>query len=143
VNKNTRTYISKQGPEFINPYLIIGDPNAFKCQPITDGDYTIVQLTLHGEIIAYGVAKRHPNDAHNRDLGMALALTRAFTDAATRYGQTTDHLLNPPGDPAQKVIDGYRRQNKAERQKVKDRKRKAARETHRAVYGWDHTDRPA
>lgn len=146
VHKQTAKAIQSKGPDSLSPYLMTNDPQAFSATSITDGDYTIVYLNLHGEAFAMGVSKRHPRDRHNRNLGMALALTRAFTDAAQKYAQTYQSMVEPNRDPNGVESDMYARKfrqaNRAAAKVKWDERRAEARRKFREVNGWDHTDRP-
>jgi hypothetical protein len=141
-SRQTRELISAARPEHPNTDLHTGDPKAVVFSSMTDGTTTVVQITLHGEPIGTGVAKRRKGDSHNNDLGMALALTRAFTDAATRYARTVDEILSEEPYPQHVAIRNLVRGRKRVAALAKDARRKAARERFREIHGWDHTDRP-
>jgi hypothetical protein len=138
VAKNTEELLTSKGPKFPNREMHTGGDGAIKATSMTDGTTTVVQITLYGEPIGTGIAKRRKGDEHVPELGMGLALTRAFTDAATRYAATVDAMLNPEEDPQADAIRAFRRGNKRLRRYAKDVRRKAARERHRQVWGWDH-----
>lgn len=139
-NPLTRKLISSDGPMFPNRELTQGS-DAVKFYSMTDGSTTVIQIALYGEPIASGISKRHPDDARNQELGMALALSRAFTQAAAKYAFTVDRLLSPEPDPSHLAIKQLRKLTKADSKRRKDIRRRAAREQHRKETGWDHTNR--
>lgn len=140
VAANTRELIHSRGPALSRPTLSAGPPDSVLFNSMTDGTTTFVQITLYGEPIGTGVAKRHPRDARNQDLGMALAVSRAFMDAGSRYAITVDRLLNPEPDPSSAAIKELRKLTKADTKRRRDIKRRAARKTFRRINGWDHTN---
>lgn len=140
-DQELRELITSKGPQFGMPTFVMGDPDSVKFSTMTDGTTTVVQISLLGTPIGTGVAKRHPKDARNQELGMALALTRAFTDAAAKYTYSLGVMLNPPPDPSLQSLRHMRGYIKKDKQRRKDIKRKAAREAHREIMGWDHTTR--
>lgn len=139
---NTARLVTSKGPLYPNRELTIGGSDTVKFNSMTDGTTTVVQITLYGEPIGTGVAKRRQEDERNQELGMALALTRAFTDAATRYAGTVDRMLNGEDDPSSQAIRELRKLNKKDTKRRKDIKRAKARQAHRDEYGWDHTNWP-
>jgi hypothetical protein len=141
-HKETRDLIASVGPVY--PVgLHTSAEDAVKVKHMTDGTETVVQITLYGQPIGTGRARRRKGDQRDDELGMVLALTRAFTDAATQYAGALDRMLHPGPEPDAEVIRAMRRSARDERRKTKDEKRRAAREQHRHVYGWDHNDRNA
>lgn len=136
---NTRQLVTSKGPLFPNRELTVGGSDTVKFNSMTDGTTTVVQITLYGDPIGTGVAQRRLTDERNQELGMALALTRAFTDAATRYATTVDRMLNESEDPSSAAVKELRKLNKRDTKRRKDLRRKAAREQHRKEWGWDHT----
>lgn len=144
--KNTRDMITAPGPKYPNREIHGGAPNTVQFNSMTDGTTTIVQITLYGEPIGTGVAKRRSTDPRNTELGMVLAMTRAFTDAATRYAGYVDQLLNGEYNdrdhPSVKAANELRKLNKRDAIRRKNLRREKARRAHREVWGWDHNDRP-
>lgn len=139
---DTRDLIVSKGPKYPNTLMTTGSREAVRFTSMTDGDTTVVQITLYNEILATGVAKRHPQDARNQELGMALALTRAFTQAATRYAETVEHIMHPPADPSAQAVRELRKKFKADTVRRKNLRRETAREAHRRAHGWDHMNYP-
>lgn len=142
VAANTRELLLASSPLYPSHELTVGGPDIVKFASMTDGTTTVVQITLYGEPIGTGVAKRRLSDERNQELGMALALTRAFTDAATRYATTVDHMLNPEPDPSGVAIKELRKLVKSDSKRRKDIRRRKARESFYEANGWDHTDPP-
>jgi len=132
--------ITSRGPKYPNNELVMGGSEACKVVSMSDGTTSIVQVTLHGEPIGTGIAKRHPADPRNNELGMALAMVRAFTEVAMRYTQSVDRILYPAADPSIRSVKQLKKLIKADAVRRHDIKRKAAREAHREIMGWDHTN---
>lgn len=142
-NPETMRLITSRGPKYQAKErlgLSVGDGTAVKFTSMSDGTVTIVQITLYDEPIGTGVAKRHPKDARDQELGMSLALVRAFTDAAAKYTKSIDMKLSPPVDPSLVAVKQLRKFITDDAKRRKDIKRKAAREAHREIMGWDHTN---
>lgn len=140
---DTMKLITSRGPKYQSRERIglsVGDGSAVKFTSMSDGTVTIVQITLYDEPIGTGIAKRHPKDARDQELGMSLALVRAFTDAAAKYTRSIDMKLNPPADPSNVAVKQLRRFITDDAKRRKDIRRKAAREAHREIMGWDHTN---
>lgn len=137
--RETAKLIKSTGPKYPCKEMTMGSDGAVKFHSMTDGTNTTIQITLYGEPIGQGFARRHPKDARNQELGMALALVRAFTDVASRYSETLHSIMNPPDDPAYLAISQLRKLTKADSVRRKEIRRKAAREAHREIFGWDHT----
>lgn len=143
VGRNTAEFIQSRGPEFTKtaPFTV-GDHNEVQVTSMSDGTTTIVQVVCNGQPVGTGVAKRHPNDARNHEIGVTLAASRAFMDAGVNYAAALDGVLNPPPDPSAAAVKELRRLNKADSRRRKDIRRREARELHREVVGWDHTNYP-
>lgn len=142
VGKETQKLIGSHGPAHPTRQMHCGSDNAVRVSSMTDGTTTVVQMLLYGEPIGTGIAKRRKGDERNDDLGMAIALTRCFTDAAARYAQTIDGILNPPADPSAKAVKELRRMTKDDTRRRKNIRREKARRLHRESHGWDHMNRP-
>lgn len=140
MKRETKKYISTPGPQYPDRSFTVGPPDAFRLASMTDGTTTVLQLILEGEVIATGVARRHPGDPRRQDLGVALAAARVFTEAASAYARTVDRLLEPEENPSGVFEKLLRSNNRATARREKDARRKAARELFRMRHGWDHTD---
>ncbi|MGW0682925.1 dsRBD fold-containing protein [Streptomyces sp. NPDC002754] len=64
---------------------------------LTDGTSTLAQI-LHVDdkdeerVLAEGTAKRHRGDRRNADLGVALAMGRAYAELSKKYMRLADEL---------------------------------------------------
>ncbi|MFF8831310.1 hypothetical protein [Streptomyces sp. NPDC015131] len=81
---------------FTNPYLRTFPPERFSIDMVSDGTSTLVEIVdnaygaLVPSVIGVGRSKRRKKDARNDVLGQALAMQRAFLDAAERLQETID-----------------------------------------------------
>lgn len=102
----------------------------FRVTIVSDDSVSIAQITLDegATIAATGVAKRHPRDKRNRELGRCLALSRAFQAYADRYAAEAARLADPGPEPDAELVKAMRRANRAEAVKRKNEKRRAARD---------------
>jgi hypothetical protein len=140
VGKYTRELITSHGPQYPTRNMHCSPGDAIKVTSMTDGTTSVVQLLLYGEPIGTGIAKRRKGDERNDEIGMSLALTRAFTDAATRYAATLDGLLNPPEQPNDHILRNLRRHSKQDAIRRKNLRREKARLEHKLRTGWDHNN---
>lgn len=142
VSKEAVELMQGAGPKYPpKDHTEIGSGEHVRFTSQYDGTVSVVQITVYGEVVAMGVARRRAGDPRNKELGMALALSRAFADGATYYARCLDQALNPPGEEAQRqILRNLHRGTKHARSVAKDARRKQAREAHRELMGWDHTD---
>lgn len=146
VAKNTVRLIESKGPKYPNRELHAGAPDVAQVHSMTDGTTTVVQVTLYGEPIGTGVARRRQQDERNTELGMVLAMARAFTEAASLYAAHADKILNAEWNdrdhPSVRAANELRKLHKADSRRRKNLRREKARQAHRELWGWDHNDRP-
>ncbi|MEU3052224.1 hypothetical protein [Streptomyces griseus] len=79
----------------------------FRVVLITDETETYVELSAPDEfgiprLIGKGVARRRKGEKRDENLGMTLALSRAFQEAAAVYSAEAERLLGTPGFKAKR-----------------------------------------
>lgn len=68
----------------------------FRVEIAADDQSTLVEIyepTGGDDPLGSGVARRRKGDRRNTDLGVALAMARAFRDASDRYARVAEELL--------------------------------------------------
>jgi hypothetical protein len=97
---NQRQQLQKIHPADSNAARVrTTSPNEFDVVLATDGTNTICEVIINTErgrtVAGRGIARRRKGDKRDADVGSALALARAFQQAADNYRETAEALIFP------------------------------------------------
>lgn len=73
--------------------LLTQNPNDWHVVLVADGTVTCAEILYDLSVVGKGTARRRPGEPRNLELGTALALQRAFRDAAKTCGLTVKDLM--------------------------------------------------